>query len=76
VYKNQNAWERVLAKGFGPFFRLFDDILFAYSPEHNELLWKGETRDQLFRRIIDKVLERKSTTNLRQLKDISTTSTI
>jgi len=64
VFKNPNALDKIITKGFGPFFYKFDDLIFDYSPNLNNLLWHNRTRDELFSVVIQKVLKGKSILNL------------
>jgi penicillin amidase len=73
VFKTKNAWERVRTFLGGIFFQQFDNIIFNYDPSLDSLLWKGETRDQLFARVIRKVFEGKKIQHLASYKESRTT---
>jgi len=56
-YTGSVQWKSLINKIVTPFFHLFDNLVFEYSADNNDILWHNETREQLFRRVLNKAHE-------------------
>jgi penicillin amidase len=54
------SWNSVIKPIITPFFFFFDKVILEYSSEYNAILWKNETREELFLKIIKKILINKT----------------
>jgi penicillin amidase len=57
-----SAWPHA-KQGMGAYFHYLDKAIFEYAESLDDLLWKGESRNDLFRRVLQFVLKEAETTS-------------